>query len=90
MRGENRRAISTGNPLDFRLEILVGDDREFSFESLRIGGAVEGVTAEVLGRGVSGQDFSEDGVLDGVGVTSHFIDELKRLSVGFTGRRAER
>lgn len=90
MGGENRRAISTGNPLDFGLEILVSDDGEFSFEGVGIGGAVEGVTAEVLGGGVSRQDFGEDGVLDGVGVASHLVNELKRLGVVFTGGRAER
>lgn len=90
MGGEDRRAISAGNPLDFGLEILVGDDGEFSFEGVGVGGAGEGVTAEILGGGVSGQDFGEDGVLYGVGVASHLFDELKSFGVLFTGGRAER
>lgn len=90
MGGEDRRAISIGNPLDVWLEILVGDDREFFFEGVGISGAVEGVTAEVLGGSVSGQDFGEDCLLDSVCVASHLLDELKSLGVLFAGGRAER
>ena len=90
MGGEDRRAISTSNPLDFGLEILVSDYRKLVFEGVRICSAGKEVTAEVLCGGVSSQDFGEDGALDGVGVSSHLFDELKSLCVFFAGRRTKR
>lgn len=86
MSRENGRAIAIGNSLNFRLDVFVGDDGEFGLEGTAVGGAGELEAAEVLGVGVASENLRQDFLLNMIGVSSHFLDELKGFRV-FLARR---
>ena len=90
MGGEDGRAVPIGDTLDFGLKILVGNHGDCRFESVAVGGAVEFESLEVLGLCVSAQDLGQDPLLNRVGVSRRFLDELERLRVLLAGRRAKR
>lgn len=76
MSGEDGRAVSIGDPLDFRLDILVGNHGNLGFEGFAVSGAAELVASEILSLGVSAQNLGQNPLLDAGGVSSRLFDKL--------------
>ena len=86
MSRENRRAVSISNPLNFRLEILVGNHRKLGLEVLAVSGAAEVVAPEILSLGVAAQNLGQNPLLDCGGVSSRLFDKVQGLCVFLAGR----
>lgn len=79
MRGEDVRAVTVGNALDLRLEILVSDDRDEGLESVTVRGTLEPKPPQVLGLRVAAQYLRKDPLLHRIGILGHLFDELESL-----------
>lgn len=81
MSGQDRGAITVRDTLNFGLHILVRDNGNLRLEGLTIGGASEFEAFKVLCVSVACENLRQHPLLDGVGVSGHFLDELQRLRV---------
>lgn len=89
MGGEDGGAITIGNTLNFRLDIVVGDDGEVGLEGGAVGGATEVEAFKVFGVGVAGEYGGQHFLLDGISITCGFLYELEGLGVLLASRWAQ-
>ncbi|CAD5169561.1 unnamed protein product, partial [Musa acuminata subsp. malaccensis] len=87
--GEYGGAVAVGDPMDLRLQVLVGDHRHLRLERLPVCRAAEIVPLHVLGLRVLAQDLRQHLLLHLVRVRGHLIYELQLLRVLLAGRRAQ-
>lgn len=86
MSGQDRGAVAISDALNLGLDILVRDNGNLRLEGLTVGGGTEFEAFKVLCVGVARENLRQHPLLDGVGVSGHFLNEPQRLRVLVTRR----